>query len=642
MAPCIQYAGAWNKRTVRNHMGEQVDLTANDGVGVPFVGSKMYVHRSSFEHTYSTGIATGRYKFSGRCNRPVGAAEEDYDCTMDMDGTGPRGVPNGQEFSGNTFFNTTTGAGAIASSGQRFKIYNNLVILVHDRRADYMKLIGSCGLRVTVAKPGRNPLPGQMRLAYFRDNVVAGAKFRGIIVPGFPCEWLDTEQEQLVEDFGPNYAHHCAIGLLVKGGAQKPGRNLVPGGDGHPSDHWSTRSPAEAYAPQPISGTNTYCSAVQNQVSYENRAYGFVIPCGGGRAYWIRDMYLVADKLNAAFWQTNGNAKAFKLGQRDAHVRFYRSTVVGTGNDCYSTGVGASSFYGDGEPFRPNQIGDSPGALGGTVIEDVVFKNFNECRKTFGLTRPDEFGRRYPFAVPNPQPGRNFALLSTSDAGSYSLSWHDNVLAIETKGLTFSNTVDGKSKVRFDLVAFGTAMGDRVSDRTCAQIGCDGDRNTIFIDRDGSLNPYRDGPNSGPATLIPMAELDWNRNLKYKDPESRYTVKELLPRAFRWIYGDRTQTLPMVDSEIYDFAGLNHQGCILHEPGPPVHPEKPPKQNPPDLSELYNTETGMPFYVCPGGMHRHIIFESNDKDTMARRIAPVAVRAWGEQGFKKGKRYTLA
>ena len=368
MAPCIQYAGAWNKRTVRNHMGEQVDLTANDGVGVPFVGSKMYVHRSSFEHTYSTGIATGRYKFSGRCNRPVGAAEEDYDCTMDMDGTGPRGVPNGQEFSGNTFFNTTTGAGAIASSGQRFKIYNNLVILVHDRRADYMKLIGSCGLRVTVAKPGRNPLPGQMRLAYFRDNVVAGAKFRGIIVPGFPCEWLDTEQEQLVEDFGPNYAHHCAIGLLVKGGAQKPGRNLVPGGDGHPSDHGSTRSPAEAYAPQPISGTNTYCSAVQNQVSYENRAYGFVIPCGGGRAYWIRDMYLVANKLNAAFWQTNGNAKAFKLGQRDAHVRFYRSTVVGTGKSAAiatPTALARPASTATASPSAPTRSGTRPARWAG-------------------------------------------------------------------------------------------------------------------------------------------------------------------------------------------------------------------------------------------------------------------------------------
>ena len=112
-------------------------------------------------------------------------------------------------------------------------------------------------------------------------------------------------------------------------------------------------------------------------------------------------------------------------------------------------------------------------------------------------------------AVVDPGKGRNnYAIDNSPVHGPNSLHWHDDVADIETKNLTFV-AMNETSKVNIHPPPIDTAMGDEMRDRTCAQIACDGKRNTLIRDLDGSLVG-----GDGGTVVAESNEVRWNEAIK--------------------------------------------------------------------------------------------------------------------------------
>ena len=248
-------------------------------------------------------------------------------------------------------------------------------------------------------------------------------------------------------------------------------------------------------------------------------------------------------------------------------------TFTADPNRCDQVGVSAGAFYSSSEPRRPNQIGNSPSLCGGTVIHNTEFANFSTCN----------------FAIENsPMNGRGPIL-----------HWHDDTADIETKRLTFSSTEEA-CRVKMHAPPPGSAMGDRVQDRTCAQIPCDGKRNTLIRDLDGTLVG-----GTGGTVVAKSNELRWNSTLRYTDPLGHKTMAELIPQ---WAFYPKelANNMPLSATRLYEYPGIVREGC----------------------TEV-NSWNG---YKCEGGKQRRVTFESLDGDAVSRRIFPLALNVYAKQG----------
>jgi len=282
------------------------------------------------------------------------------------------------------------------------------------------------------------------------------------------------------------------------------------------------------------------------------------------------------------------------------HLMIADSTIIAEPSRCRQKGVVPAVFYRRTEPYRPNQAGNAPSVSGGTVVRNVKFSGFGKC--------PEEFGTgeaKYNKCIDN----------DASDARD-SLIWHDSTSQVTASKLTF-DTVAEESKVGFHPSPLSTAMGNAPRDRTCAQMACDGKRNTIIHDLDGTLI----GGGASYGTVVSQnSERRWNDPLAYKDPEGRETLGDLIPRQARWpkngMNAQQERTEPLTDSELYEFPGNARANCE------------------------YNAAWDA--YSCAEGVHRHIVLESLDADFMSRRYAPVAVNIHdkpGHSGLRDGQSF---
>ena len=310
-AGCLEMAGAFNAPEVLNANGKPVA----DG---PFVGGKQYARNNVFETGYGYGIKITR---KGRGFGPDGALVHD-----------------------NVLYKMTVISG-IWSGGHLSKTYRNLLIHIRDVRSDYMKMIGSVGIKWTLY---RGRVEDQL---YFRDNAVAGGQFRGILQPTYPCEWYgNPEYDSVIENTFGNVVHSSRIGF-TGGGSYRPREELFPGT--RKVHGFSTRYPPSIYGEKRI---NTRCKVISHQISYSNSAYGVVAAVADGTV-WLTDMLLVENKLGFSAWHRNGASKGLNPGARDMHSRVMNSVIVGsTRGICGHTGLAPSTFYGGTEPFRPNQM----------------------------------------------------------------------------------------------------------------------------------------------------------------------------------------------------------------------------------------------------------------------------------------------
>ena len=93
----------------------------------------------------------------------------------------------------------------------------------------------------------------------------------------------------------------------------------------------------------------------------------------------------------------------------------------------------------------------------------------------------------------------------------------------------------------------------------CAQIYCDGDRNTFIVDKDGSL--LGEGKK---GTLVPFNELGWKDPLRYVDALGRETMEALIPFTAQYRI-DGTRIVPLQGAtKLYDEPGIWRDGCTFH------------------------------------------------------------------------------
>ena len=231
-------------------------------------------------------------------------------------------------------------------------------------------------------------------------------------------------------------------------------------------------------------------------------------------------------------------------------------TFTADPNRCGQVGISAAAFYGSTEPRRPNQIKNSPSLCGGTVIHDTEFANFTSCN----------------FAIENsPMNGKGPILL-----------FHDDTADIETKNLVFPGTEEA-SRVRMHASPLSSA--GTLQSRTCAQIACDGKRNSLIRDLDGTLVG-----GIGGTVVAKSNELRWNSSLRYTDAQGRKTMADLIPySAFypKEAAGFSKDEVPLSASRLYDYPGTLREGCI--------------------------EVNGWNAYKCEGGKQRRITFESLEK-----------------------------
>jgi hypothetical protein len=214
-------------------------------------------------------------------------------------------------------------------------------------------------------------------------------------------------------------------------------------------------------------------------------------------------------------------------------------------------------------------------------------------------------------AVVDPGKGRNnYAIDNSPVHGPNSLHWHDDVADIETKNLTFV-AMNETSKVNIHPPPIDTAMGDEMRDRTCAQIACDGKRNTLIRDLDGSLVG-----GDGGTVVAESNEVRWNEPLRYTDPQGSKTMADLIPTFAFYTRGSHGR---LSASQVFEHPGTTREGCA-HVPE-------------------WNG------YKCLGGRQRRILFESMDADAKSRRVFPLAMNVYAAAGHSplnsidKGPRY---
>ena len=69
---------------------------------------------------------------------------------------------------------------------------------------------------------------------------------------------------------------------------------------------------------------------------------------------------------------------------------------------------------------------------------------------------------------------------------------------------------------------------------------CDGHRNTLVMDEDGSLL----GDNAAFGTILPENEIGWFKKLAYVDPLNRDILEDLVPFTHQWL-PNGTKLTPM-------------------------------------------------------------------------------------------------
>ena len=377
----------------------------------------------------------------------------------------------------------------------------------------------------------------------WRRNVVASSQWTGLKIDGSFCN-ADGESQSL-----DLRAYGAKIGLTLLGGEQSK----------------VTRQPSEAYG-------RIRCRR-WNDIELRGMHY-YGIHAGTyslNTAVHLRRVNIFDAGLGVALWLYNGGSSRDRAGNRAHHAKIFDSVIAGNNMRCTNDGVGFPAFYAKVEPFRPDQFVGTPSRFGGSKLENVTFANFGQCMG-----------------------GRNYAIVNSMSRARYRWVYEDVANPVEVESLIFVDT-SVASRLFMVKPSRGKIQGTNAALHSCAQMYCDGHRNTFVIDNDGSLT----GSDAG--TVIPENEIGWLDSLAYVDPSGRETLEDLIPYTAQY-KTDGTRIQPLRGStQLYDEAGLyrNEERCTFNS--------------------LWQA------YLCPGLKHRQIVIESMDSDQMNRRIAPMSL-----------------
>ena len=435
--------------------------------------------------------------------------------------------------------------GGFEVSGANNTLSNNAAVRLFDDVTDYFHDVGSVGFKLSGS-------------GKWYTNVVASVQYTGFKISGYPCEMMTPD----VEDEASGVRAVTTVpdapmmrGLRAYGGMV--GVNLQGG-----RTRMVTREPAEAYAPLECRQWSDF--EIRSMLWYGVTTFG-----QGKTSIVLKNFNLWDTGLGFALWLVNGGSAAGSSSERGHFAEISDTTIIGSATRCRNDGIGFPAFYLRAEPYRPDQGVKTPSRFGGTTLRNIRFRDFGACGKN-GVQQ-------------------NYALVNAMNRGRYVWVYYDNANPVRSSGLSFKG-------VPFEnrLLMIHPSRG-RIGNMKwgCAQMYCDGHRNTFVMDEDGSLL----GDNAAFGTVLPENEIGWFKKLAYVDPLNRDILEDLVPFTHQWL-PNGTKLTPM-RGKLYDEPGHLKMGC--------------------------RKEVSWQAWLCPEHRHRQIVHESLDVDHANRRISPTSV-----------------
>lgn len=477
-----------------------------------------------------------------------------------------------------------------------------------------------------------------------RDNVVAGTDGVGFRLSGEPC---DAAQQWI----SGNLARACAIGLKGRPTAGKSNSTI------------GTTARSLEYPALP--DEHMKCTMLSDFTVARALVYGANYGGMGGvhqGSMKFRRLTTIDAGVAASAHISTTPANTEELDRPDRHFAVELSRIVGGNYRCHQIGVVSGIFYTTMFEQSPNwKKVPHPTKLSGTLVKDtelIGFGSFDRVKTGY-----------YPYkskaytALRRCRTGhRNYALALDQPPGHHAGTGPDQTPVIEVSGVTTRYVPDG-SRFFFAPAPLTGLWG--IGDTGCAQFACDGLRNGLVIDMDGSLL----GGSGG--TAFAANERWFEEELRYIDPLDRHTMRDLIPytalendvygaRCFRkshcldlpncageavglWEDPDYTT---MVDACGNSAINHNYDACVADtrqtcaaamgelwgvglawKAGIP----RDPISCPGGLTTVmgykqwwYEPEV-VNHHVCVGGRHRQLVFEDLNPHGKEVRVAPLSV-----------------
>ena len=444
------------------------------------------------------------------------------------------------------------------------------------------------------------------RGAVVKGNVCCGAEGIAALTDGYEC----GAEATMVD----NVAHSALVGLMYD--QRCPTCNLRhllgSSSDGAGREGLSTRSGYTL-------GSNTRgtCYELSRWQIHSTSLFGVRSGLLGipglkhtgsfGASTIFRNFTLVDTGVGFHFTGTGPDSTLHDRSRPDQFWKVVGATVLASNERCRQYGFVTGHFWNVIKPWGPGTVTDtivrqSPSLYGATFLEDSYFDGF-------GGTTPTAYAYEPHLQIACSTGDRNLAI--STDIRSRG----DTKAGQETGGDAYTTlNMDTSNTLFVSGLSFGSAVEDAsryilqppepsyIGDGGCAQIDCDGRRNALIVDEDGSLL-------GSPGTAIAQNEVRWDAPLSYVDPMGFQTAAELVPQSLR-IGEDGT---PLEPSEYYHTPGLwgnNGSSCTW--------------------SDAHGA------HECMGGLHRQLIVEDLTHHSMEHRIGPVALLVDGYLSLATG------
>ena len=471
--------------------------------------------------------------------------------------------------------------------GQRNKVTNNLVTEVADGYAESGSSLLPWAMRfgngdgvegIGIQHAGRG--------SELTGNRVAGVDGMAMLTDGHECGATRT--------VAGNTVHSAIVGVFY---AQR-----LKGATGADADGQVGVSTREGY---PVgASTRTTCYELDHFFIHSTLLYGahsgrMKGPETRGSASTLvyRNFTLIDTGVALSHTSEGPDSTHNEKTRPDLHWKVVGATVLASSYRCGQAGFVAATFHNVNTPWGPLHmdnfgIRQAPSLYGGSVLQDSFFDGFGIAEASFahdarlGVScgaghRNVAISDDYATKVGDSNPGtgeavgEGFAGLNTDASNPLTVS-----------GLTFGSSVDAGSRYRLR-----PADPSFIGDSGCAQIDCDGRRNMIVIDQDGSLLL-----SGSPGTAISKNEIRFTDPLTYVDPLGANTPADLLPTSMT----TSSDGSAISASSLYpNGPGTSRGGC--------------------------SWSSAADAYECTNGGHRQLIVEDITRHRMENRIAPVGL-----------------
>ena len=476
--------------------------------------------------------------------------------------------------------------------GQRNRVLRNLILHV----ADSYGGSAQWGARWSSGSMTVMGLHHTGRDGNITGNVIGGSEGYAVFTDGYECGTTPTMSD--------NTAHSAKLGVWYEQRCPSCRMANIYGSAGEGTLGATTRS---GY---PIGGnTRGTCYELSDWKVHSTVYYGAHsghINAGGDAdfPYWgtlasLRYVNFTMIDTGIAFSHAGEGPRSdfHDRSRPDLHWEVIGATVLASNYRCRQVGFVAGSFHNIAVPFGPHGINmfgirNAPTLYGGSIIRDTYFDGFGTTAGDFQYASDANIGcstGARNLAITNDAPA---VVGRTSGERAGDGMWApnpDSSNPVRVSGITFGSNVESTS--HYGLLNADTSF---IGDTGCAQIDCDGRRNALIIDEDGSLIE-----GGQPGTIVAQNEIRFNSPLTYVDPLGAQTPADLVPPSLRIAADGSVRPT----SQMYSHVGISRHSS----------------------AGSCNFKTEHNAYECSNGKHRQLIVEDITHSSMERRIAPVAL-----------------